>query len=202
MKREKIQRQYTERYTKYIVNIISPLENYLKEVLRDVQHIDRICVRGKSIDSFIFKSLTKNSNGKNKYNDPINQIQDQIGARIVVCYCDDIQTVKKQIDNYFRNIEQHSIVPDSEKEFGYEGYHFILILPNDIVKDEAMKKGLPPFFELQIKTLFQHAWGEAEHDLGYKPDMTLTREQKRKIAYTAAMAWGADTIFNELQKNP
>jgi putative GTP pyrophosphokinase len=50
-----------------------------------------------------------------------------------------------------------------------------------------------------VKTLFQHAWSEAEHDLGYKRGSTpFSAEGKRKIAYTSAQAWGADHIFDEL----
>ena len=48
----------------------------------------------------------------------------------------------------------------------------------------------PKVFELQAKTVFRHAWGEADHDLGYKPRNELNHEQKRLIAYTAAHAWG------------
>ena len=54
------------------------------------------------------------------------------------------------------------------------------------------------FFELQIKTLFQNAWSEANHDLGYKPERELSKDEKRKIAFTSAQAWGADMIFDEL----
>jgi len=56
------------------------------------------------------------------------------------------------------------------------------------------------FFELQIKTLFQHAWSEAEHDLGYKPTTVLSHDQKKRLAFTAAQAWGADQVFDELYK--
>jgi putative GTP pyrophosphokinase len=56
------------------------------------------------------------------------------------------------------------------------------------------------FFELQLKTLFQHAWSEADHDLGYKPSAELSLDQKRRLAFTAAQAWGADLIFDELYR--
>jgi ppGpp synthetase/RelA/SpoT-type nucleotidyltranferase len=60
---------------------------------------------------------------------------------------------------------------------------------------------LPQFFELQVKTLFQHAWSEANHDLGYKPGATpLSSSEKRQLAFTSAQAWGADHIFDELFK--
>ena len=58
----------------------------------------------------------------------------------------------------------------------------------------------PTFFELQIKTLFEHSWAEANHDLAYKPHSELNLVQKRKIAFTAAQAWGADKIFDELSQ--
>lgn len=68
------------------------------------------------------------------------------------------------------------------------------------VKDEENESAVISFFELQIKTLFQHAWSESEHDLGYKPTTTLSSDQKRRLAFTAAQAWGADQIFDELFK--
>jgi len=91
---------------------------------------------------------------------------------------------------------QH-VVPDSPSEFGYEGKHYILFIPQD-VRIASEDEECPTFFELQIKTLFQHAWGEADHDLIYKPAGRLTSDQRRRVAFTAAQAWGADRIFEEL----
>ncbi|MHA1279982.1 MAG: GTP pyrophosphokinase, partial [Candidatus Helarchaeota archaeon] len=55
--------------------------------------------------------------------------------------------------------------------------------------------------ELQIKTVYQHAWAAANHDLGYKSEKDLPKDQRRKIAFTAAQSWGADQIFRELAKD-
>ena len=58
--------------------------------------------------------------------------------------------------------------------------------------DFVDRKHVPDFFELQIKTLFQHAWSEADHDLGYKPGSTpLTSDEKRKLAYTSSPGMGS-----------
>ena len=38
----------------------------------------------------------------------------------------------------------------------------------------ADRERTPRFFELQVKTLFQHAWSEASHDIAYKPDVPLS----------------------------
>ncbi|VWC21086.1 hypothetical protein BST28156_05883 [Burkholderia stagnalis] len=100
---------------------------------------------------------------------------------------------------YFNRIEANTLIPDSPKQFGYEGRHLVLAIPEELFEDEEHYDA-PDFFELQIKTLFQHAWGEAEHDLSYKPTASLTELQAREIAFTAAQAWGADQMFAKLAK--
>jgi ppGpp synthetase/RelA/SpoT-type nucleotidyltranferase len=110
------------------------------------------------------------------------------------------ESVRLEIEKYFRYIESKKIVPESESEFGYEGRHFILFVPEDLIDEKLRGEESVEFFELQIKTLFQHAWSEAEHDLGYKPSGKLTSEQRRRLAFTAAQAWGADEIFDEMHR--
>jgi putative GTP pyrophosphokinase len=137
--------------------------------------------------------------GKLKYSEPLRQIQDQIGARIVTFYRSDVSAVDLVVQRYFRPIESRDVVPDSEWEFGYFGRHHILLIPLDVIDASIDKAMMPEFFELQIKTLFQHAWSEANHDLGYKPGGSpLSSDAKRRLAFTSAQAWGADLIFDEL----
>jgi uncharacterized protein DUF4357/RelA/SpoT family protein len=125
--------------------------------------------------------------------------RDQIGALIITFFKSDVERIDGIITNYFKPIEIRDRVPDSEWEFGYFGKHYVLIIPGDVKSGSIATKDVPEFFELQIKTLFQHAWSEAEHDLGYKPgSVSLGPEEKRKLAYTSAQAWGADQIFDGL----
>jgi putative GTP pyrophosphokinase len=168
--------------------------SYVKDELR----IDRISARAKDVDRFLSKASSTND-GTPKYTDPIAQIQDQVGARIVVFYQADVERIETVVRKYFRAIEYKNLVPESESEFGYFGRHLVMVIPGDVIGDDMNKEDVPSFFELQIKTLFQHAWAEANHDLGYKPGgRELTSEQKRLIAFTSAQAWGADHIFQQL----
>jgi putative GTP pyrophosphokinase len=189
-----IELEYKNRYEQYLQPISVELENHFKDNLSEIKRIDRICARAKSVDRFI-KKAQKIENGKKKYSDPINQIQDQIGVRIITFFNEDVYKVATTIENYYRRIESKDLIPESESEFGYVGKHYILLLPDDVINDDIDKDNIPTFFELQIKTLFQHAWSEANHDLGYKPVADLKSEFKRKIAFTAAQAWGADQII-------
>jgi ppGpp synthetase/RelA/SpoT-type nucleotidyltranferase len=191
--------KYEMRRTQMLLALAARLEAHLHSIFDGYQRIDRISVRAKSVDRFVAKA-GKKIDGKRKYTDPLTQIQDQLGARIVTFYKSDVDRLTTEVTKYFRHIESVQIIPDSESEFGYEGRHFVLFVPRDIFDDNIKEDESITFFELQIKTLFQHAWSEAEHDLGYKPSTVLSSEQKKRLAFTAAQAWGADLIFDELYR--
>lgn len=182
-----IESAYSERYNFALVPLAQRLETFLTGCFSGLPHIDRIVARAKSIDRFIEKAR-KMENEKLKYTDPLNQIQDQLGARIITFYSDDVPQLAENVKRFFRAIEDRTIVPDSDSEFGYFGKHYILLLPKEII--DPKEPTVKPFFELQIKTLFQHAWSEANHDLGYKPQGDLSAYFRRCIAFTAAQAWG------------
>jgi putative GTP pyrophosphokinase len=188
--------RYSQRYRFGLVPVANTLERFLRDHLKRVGRIDRTTVRPKSLERFL-KKADKEENGKRKYSDPFNQINDQIGGRIVTYYLSDIDRIATNVLEICHPIEHQDLVPESASEFGYEGKHLVLLLPTDVL-DDGTEQYAPKWFELQIKTLFQHAWAEAEHDLGYKTDVELTRDQKRMLAFTAAQAWGADKIFNDL----
>lgn len=193
-----LEKDFKARREKYLLPLEARLKGVLDSYLRDLPRIDRVSTRVKSVDRFIEKA-NKLENGQTKYADPLNQIQDQIAARVVTYYLSDVDTVGAQIRKYLRPIETRQIVPDSENEFGYVGTHYILLIPTECFDDNINEQSAVPFFELQVKTLFQHAWSEAEHDLGYKEKSgVLLPIHKRKIAFTAAQAWGADRIFHEM----
>lgn len=198
MTEAEILNEYQSRYEDNLTEIASKLSIFLIDMLDEIPRIDRITARAKSPDRFLGKALKCKDDGSVKYTSPFIQIQDQIGARIIVFYKQDVDAVSAEIEKYLRKIEAKEVIPDSVKEFGYVGKHFILALPDDVISDDLNKDKVPLFFELQVKTLFQHAWGEAEHDISYKSKEPLTDLQKRQVAFTAAQAWGADEIFEQI----
>lgn len=189
--------EYVARYSA-INDVAESLRNYLKHLLSGVSRIDAISARAKDPDRYFAKAIKQNEDGSPKYTNPKYEIQDQIGARVTVFYLEDVERIRGIVVKDLRFIEEKEKKPESESEFGYFGLHFIIDMPDDIVPDDVADDVIPEFFELQIKTLFQHAWSEAHHDLGYKAFRELSRDEKRKIAFTAAQAWGADSIFQEL----
>lgn len=192
-----LEKSYRARRESVLVPLASRIEDDLREQLANVARIDRVTARAKAVDRFLVKA-NKKIGDEQKYSDPLSQIQDQVGARIVTFYMDDVENVGAEVLKYYRPIEEQLIVPEIESEFGYISKHLVLIVPPDLEPDVGFGD-YPRLLELQIKTLFQHAWAEASHDIAYKPTAQLSADERRKVALSAAQAWGSDMIFRELQ---
>lgn len=189
--------EYARRHEAALKPLADGLARHLTDRLAGVKRIDRVSARAKDPERFLAKA-TKEEDGRRKYGDPFSQIQDQVAARVTVFYLSDVEAVEATLRKYFNRIEEITVA-EEPKKFGYEGRHLILAIPEELFEEEEHPDA-PDFFELQIKTLFQHAWSEAEHDLAYKPPTPLTDGQTREIAFTAAQAWGADQMFAKLFK--
>ena len=189
---------YEARFDGVLRQLANAIEEQLKAYLEGEVRIDRVQARAKSVDRFMAKAA-KQQGDVPKYQEPLHQIQDQIGARVISFYLSDVKRVSDIVERYFRSVEAKNLIPESEWEFGYFGRHYVLLVPDELIDPTWDRVQVPDFFELQIKTLFQHAWSEANHDLGYKPGgRDLTSDDKRRLAFTSAQAWGADQIFDDL----
>jgi putative GTP pyrophosphokinase len=198
MTEAELRAEYESRYQTLLKPLAERLALHLQDNLQGLSRLDRVTARAKSPGRFLDKAAKVREDRGPKYTHPFEQIQDLVGARVIVFYEHDVPPVARAIDRYYRHIEKKDLIPETEAEFGYFGKHYILRMPDDVIEDSDEREKIPSFFELQIKTLFQHAWSEANHDLAYKPEEPLTPLQKRQVAFTAAQAWGADQIFAQL----
>lgn len=179
--------------------IAKALCEFLESQLAGIPRIDSVAARAKEVGRFAAKAARMLPTGEPKYAAPLVQIQDQVGARVVVYYKQDVDVVTSVLERYLRHVERQDHVPDSYWQFGYFGRHWIFAVPDDVIPNDVAREGIPRFFELQVKTLFQHAWAETNHDLCYKATTDLTPDQQRRFAFTAAQAWGADQVLEELK---
>jgi ppGpp synthetase/RelA/SpoT-type nucleotidyltranferase len=182
-----------------LVPLADELQKHISDLVQGVPRLDRVSARAKTVSSFVKKAAATKNDGTRRYDQPLLQIQDLVGARVTVFYLPDVETVSEHLKKYFHYIETRAVVPDSQWEFGYFGLHYIMPFPSDFDLIRSRCDDAPQFFELQIKTLFQHAWSEANHDLGYKPEaQPLDADETRSLAFASAQAWGADRVFRSL----
>lgn len=188
---------YEERFP-LLVRLASDLEGFLREEFGDVPRVDLVKVRAKSPERFGVKARKLLDTGQVRYRFPLHDIQDQIAARIVVFYKSDVEPVVEKIRQVLREIEDLSVIEGDPDRFGYQAHHMVCFIPRHLEQEHH-----PPvkLFELQVATLFQHAWAEANHDIIYKPRGELTPDDRRRTAWAAAQAWGADQVFDELWRS-
>jgi putative GTP pyrophosphokinase len=117
-----LEQEYQKRFDAALKPVALALEDQLREIFQPEPRIDRVSVRAKSVDRFVAKANTL-IDGKPKYSEPLRQIQDQIGARIITFYRSDVDRIAATIQKYYRPIESKDVIPESEWEFGYFGRH-------------------------------------------------------------------------------
>lgn len=186
---------YRERYPT-LLDLAERLEAHLIDCLDGIPHIDRISTRPKDPESFLNKATEKRDE---PYTDPLEEIEDQVAGRVLVFFERDIETVSDKLVDWYGPVEVSRREPERDEEFGYLSKHFIFVIPNHLKPqgwDDLTR--MPPTFEIQVRTLFMHAYAEPEHELSYKSAKDLTRDQRRQFAWIAAAAWGGDQAFERL----
>jgi putative GTP pyrophosphokinase len=86
-------------------------------------------------------------------------------------------------------------------EFGYRSLHLVSQIDESRLKLTEYKKYSEIKFEIQIRSILQHAWAEIEHDLGYKSKSSLPNNTKRSFNRLAALLESADIEFDRLKKD-
>jgi putative GTP pyrophosphokinase len=79
------------------------------------------------------------------------------------------------------------------KDSGYASIHYILRLRQSKVPKEER-----PWFELQVRTVTEHVWGEIEHILGYKPNKHTSFAVKKQFQIISSELTAIDEHFNLL----
>jgi len=162
----------------------------------------KIEARAKEIDSFGAKAAKPMESDltKPKYSDPLKQIEDLAGVRVITFIQRAVDEVSECIESEFRCLdkEDKSAKLMDDDKFGYQSVHYIVqLLPNRIELPEYQDfKDLK--LELQVRTILQHAWAEVEHDLQYKNEKISPPLIRRRFIILAGLLEIADREFQTL----
>lgn len=175
------------------------VEDIIKENLSQ-KHVQyhSITSRCKSLESYVEKAKNKN------YSDPISQITDMAGVRIITYLESDVRQVADIIEELF-DIDSENSLDKSQllgsNILGYRSVHYIAKLSkNRISLPENMAfKNLT--FEIQIRSILQHAWAEIEHDRNYKFSGKLPTKIERRFYLVAGMLEMADREFVSISQD-
>ena len=147
------------------------------------------------------KSLAGKLERKGDSYNTLEDITDILGCRVICFLSDEIDKIGKKVEESFvvdweNSSDKRALI--KEDAFGYLSLHYICSLPfGDKWPDEICGKK----FEIQIRTILQHAWSAIHHDIGYKSDFGVPREIRRQFARLAGLLELADDEFVRARDN-
>jgi putative GTP pyrophosphokinase len=133
--------------------------------------------RAKSVASFAAKAA-RQVDGRPEYADPLTEITDQIGIRVITYLRGDVASVADLLADQLRVLDDRDMGQEtaSQGRFGYASRHLLVTSPDrrtapltgarrtpaahDILRDRRA--------QVQVRTVLQHAWAEFEHAIRYK----------------------------------
>jgi len=156
--------------------------------------------RPKTIESFSEKISRAGKNYKN----PLNEITDLCGLRIIVYYEDDIDKVCALIDKEFNVDEVKSIDTRAllnVDQLGYLSVHKIVSLSEERAKLSEWSIYKEHISEIQVRSVLQHAWSVISHSLLYKRESDVPYQIRRKLLRLSGLLELADEEFSEIRSN-
>ena len=121
----------------------------------------------------------------------LEDITDILGFRIITFYIDDVDKVASVVERLFQIDWENSV--DKRKlleidSFGYLSLHYI-----------CSYDSFPFRFEVQMRTLLQHAWANMDHDTGYKSGVEVPRRYLRSMSRLASLLELVDDEFSKIR---
>ncbi|MDF2667082.1 MAG: hypothetical protein K0R81_2932 [Microbacterium sp.] len=151
-----------------------------------------VSVRVKEKKSYLEKILRKS------YSDPVSEVEDLVGARIVCLYVSDLDDVIARVSNLFDVIDTEDKLNSGPTDaFGYMSMHLICKIPDSL--SGPRYAGLHAIkFEVQIRTILMDAWANVSHHLAYKGDASIPDGLRRDFHALAGLFYVADSHFEML----
>jgi len=184
-------RTYAERQPQ----LVKVTDDYLALIntLLDDAGINYLSITGrtKSVASFAGKAI-RTRDGKLLYADPLTEITDQVGVRVITYLRSDVVAVADLLADQLTVLDDRDMGEEtaSEGRFGYASRHLLVSRGAD-----------QPPASVQVRTVLQHAWAEFEHDIRYKG--TIPEEHAsdfdRRFTLAAGLLELADREFSEIR---
>jgi putative GTP pyrophosphokinase len=148
--------------------------------------------RTKSVASFAAKAI-RSFEGEPLYADPLTQITDVVGVRVITYVQSDVTAVAQLFADQLTIIDDRDLGEETARDgrFGYASRH--LLVSSGAVADRPVS--------VQVRTVLQHAWAEFEHDIRYKGTVPAEHapDLDRRFTLAAGLLELADREFSEIR---
>lgn len=188
-------RRAIDTYAERQPELVTVAAEYVAQVtsILDEAGINYLSVAGraKSVESFAAKAA-RTVDGLPEYADPLSEIGDQVGVRVITYVRADVAAVAEVLGSQLRLLDDRDLGQEtaSEGRFGYASRHL-----------QVAREG-GPVAQVQVRTVLQHAWAEFEHDIRYKGAVPPehARDFDRRFTLAAGLLELADQEFTTIRE--
>jgi predicted RNase H-like nuclease/ppGpp synthetase/RelA/SpoT-type nucleotidyltranferase len=176
----------------------------LVTTLLDDAGINYLSVTGrtKSVASFAGKA-NRMVDGRPAFADPLREITDQIGVRVITFVHSDVAAVADLLADQLRVLDDRDMGQETAQEgrFGYASRHVLVTLDDARAASPEFAPLRDRTASVQVRTVLQHAWAEFEHDIRYKGSIPEEHapDLDRRFTLAAGLLELADREFSMIR---
>jgi putative GTP pyrophosphokinase len=175
-------RSYNDQLEHYRV-AAKQLGSLLSDILININaDIHQISARRKDPNSLRLKLRDK------KYAKPNQQLTDKVAGRVITYHRQDVPLVAARLRESLEINQKQSEdkrVHLKDPEFGYTSVHLIAKLKGSWATSPKYFELRKLWFEIQVRSILEHAWAEIEHEVVYKSGIKYPKTIKRRFARLA-----------------
>ncbi|MDG4665514.1 bifunctional ribonuclease/(p)ppGpp synthase [Mycobacterium sp. 236(2023)] len=177
--------------------LVTATDHYLELVtgLLDDAGINYLSVtaRTKTVESFAAKTARRAPDGTPLYSEPLVEITDLIGLRVITYLREDVVTVANLLTEELKLLDDRDMGQETAREgrWGYASRHLLVGV-----------EGVQQPASIQVRTVLQHAWAEFEHEIRYKGSIPAAHapDLDRRFTLAAGLLELADREFSAVRE--
>ena len=183
------------------VDVYKKMQHDVEDIINTLIEANHIKISTMSLRIKSEQALRNKVISKDKYQH-LEDITDILGCRILTLFESDVERILELLEDTFEVCE---IVDKRKKskhnriEFGYNSVHMVVKFTDERCKLVEYQKYQDIRFEIQLRTVLQHAWAEVEHGLGYKSYYEPPMDIKRKLNRLAGTLEILDEEFEAIR---
>ena len=171
---------------------------FIRKHITECEILPEVTYRTKDIISIVKKIKKKiRSNPEYSY----ENLNDKLGVRIICAFTDEMPRIEKFIEKYFvvRKVERKHENLDYDK-LDYISNHYDVSINSNINVFSKRRDLKDLVFEIQVRTLNQHAWSNAAHAISYKQEAEISSKLKRRVYRLLSLYEIADDEFSSVNQ--
>lgn len=174
------------------------VSSFIKSKITEIEILPEISSRTKDLLSIVKKVKKKIRKKEYSY----SHLNDKLGIRIICTFQTEMDSIDEFLHKYFdiKFVEKKKDNLDV-KTLDYISNHYDATIKTNIKEFKRFKHYSDLIFEIQVRTLNQHAWANTAHTLSYKQEAELPQSLMRKVYRLLSLYEIADDEFSIVNKS-